>query len=202
MNDQIVIVGVGALGSHVALFTRNLDWPTKIIDFDRIEQKNVLSQFHTKMGVGKNKAQALQQAMRGMFGVPIEIAPFKLAEDNAAQLLGDHKSTSLIVDCLDNATTRKIVKLHSNRHGIPVLHCALAAGGNFGRLVWNEHDFVIDEGLEGADTCEDGEQLPFIAAMSAMAAVAIQDFLGSGTMRSYQMSPNSLIPLHITSEDR
>ena len=43
----VVIVGVGALGSHVALLGRNWGVQLKLVDFDRIEQKNTQAQFHS-----------------------------------------------------------------------------------------------------------------------------------------------------------
>ena len=59
---KIVIVGVGALGSHLVLLGRNWSARFVVIDDDRVEQKNTQSQFHSRMGVGRNKAQAMQQA--------------------------------------------------------------------------------------------------------------------------------------------
>src|SRR5690606_29175647 len=86
---RVVVVGVGALGSHVVQLGRSLPVQWKVIDDDRIEAKNLLAQFHTRLGVGKNKAQALQQAMQGMFGVKIEAIPHRLTADNTEALLGD-----------------------------------------------------------------------------------------------------------------
>ena len=68
---MIVIVGVGALGSHLVQFMRNEKIEIKIIDFDRVEQKNVMSQFHGKPGVGKSKVDALKQAMDFFFKTSI-----------------------------------------------------------------------------------------------------------------------------------
>ena len=65
---RLVVVGVGALGSHVVLLGRN--WPVRfvVVDFDRVEQKNVLSQFHSRKAVGKSKAQSVQQTAQFLFG--------------------------------------------------------------------------------------------------------------------------------------
>ena len=56
---MIVITGVGALGSHLVQFIRNEKTAIRVVDFDRVEQKNVLSQFYGRPGVGKNKVLAL-----------------------------------------------------------------------------------------------------------------------------------------------
>ena len=98
---KVTIVGVGALGSHVVQLLRSVkDITLFAIDFDRVEQKNVMSQFHGKPSVGRLKTEALQQSMNFLFGVKINVASHKLTKDNAKELLG---GASLIVDCLDNA---------------------------------------------------------------------------------------------------
>ena len=76
--SKLVIVGVGALGSHLALLLRNAGVPLVLVDFDRVEAKNTMSQFHTRMGLGRNKAQALQQSLKGLFGLDATAIPHRL----------------------------------------------------------------------------------------------------------------------------
>lgn len=186
---KITIVGVGALGSHVALFLRN-EAELKVIDFDRVDRKNVLAQFHGIPGVGKNKVQALQQAMQFLFGLKIGGIQHKLTKDNEVQLLAD---ADLIIDCLDNAAAREIVQGFARQSKIPCLHGALAADGAYGRVVWDEN-FVIDsEGSGGAATCEGGEHLPFIAMVSALLARAAQEFVTKGKKIGFEVYPGGVI---------
>lgn len=185
---SIVIVGVGALGSHVVQFLRNVEATLRVIDFDRVEQKNVLSQFHSKASVTKSKVLGLQQTMNFLFGVKIEITPHKLVAENASTILkGD-----LIIDCLDNGEARRIVQNYARTTSTPCLHGALAADGGFGRVVWDEN-FKIDEASGTGATCEDGAHLPFIAITSAHLAYAAQEFLLSGVQRGYQVHPGGVI---------
>lgn len=179
---KVTIVGVGALGSHVALFLRN-EAELKLIDFDRVEQKNTLSQFYGKPGLGKNKALALKDLLSFLFGVKAEGIPHKYTEDNRWALL---KGAELIIDCLDNGASRRLVQASSS--GIPVLHGALAADGAFGRVIWDE-DFIVDEGAAGAPTCEGGEHLPFIALVAAHMAQAAKIFLTRDKRVGYQLHP-------------
>lgn len=186
---KVVIVGVGALGSHVALLLRN-EAMIRAVDFDRVETKNTLSQFHGKPHVGKNKAQALQQSFQFLFGLKVEVIQHRLIEDNAkAVLLG----ADLVIDCLDNAASREIVQRFARTSKVPCLHGALAANGAFGRVVWDER-FVIDtEDGAGAPTCEGGEHLPFIAVVSALIAKSAQDFLKKGRQIGFEVSPSGVI---------
>lgn len=191
---RVVVVGVGALGSHVVQLGRSLPVQWKVIDFDRIEAKNVLAQFHTRMGVGKNKAQALQQAMQGMFGVKIDAVPHRLSADNSEVLLGD---ADLVVDCLDNAEARTLVQQFVRARGIACVHGALAPGGELGRVVW-DHLFVIDsEDTPGQQTCEGGEHLAFIAQTAATLAQAIAIYVGDRRQISTQLLPTQSIVLDI-----
>ena len=195
---RVVVVGVGALGSHVVQLGRSLPVQWKVIDYDRIEAKNLLAQFHTRMGVGKNKAQALQQAMQGMFGVKIDAIPHRLTADNTEALLGD---ADLVVDCLDNAEARTLVQQFVRARGIACLHGALAPGGELGRVVW-DHLFVIDgEDTPGQETCEGGEHLAFIAQTAATLAQAIALYVGDRRQISTQLLPTLSMVLDIREAD-
>jgi predicted ThiF/HesA family dinucleotide-utilizing enzyme len=189
-TKKVVIVGVGALGSHVVMFLRNAGATLKCVDFDRVDQKNVASQFHTKMGVGKSKVEALKQTMLGLFSIKIEGVPHKLTEDNAKELLG---GADLVVDCLDNAPSREVVQEFVRAAGIPCLHGALDAEGSFGRAAWDEV-FRIDSGsLPGTATCEDGGFLPFIAVVASYIAFAANVFLTTGDKIGFEITPGGSI---------
>jgi molybdopterin-synthase adenylyltransferase len=179
----IIIVGVGALGSHVVQLLRNLDATLKIIDFDRVETKNVASQFHAKTSVGKGKVQALQQTMNFLWGLKVTGVPHKLTSDNESQLLS---GADLIIDCLDNGEARRLVQNFARRSSTPCLHGALAADGAFGRVIWDEDFKIDDEAGVGAATCENGEHLPFIAIVSAYLAHSVRVFLTDGRKLGWQ----------------
>lgn len=189
---RVAVVGAGALGSHLVLLVRNLGATIRVIDFDRVEQKNVLSQFHGRPSVGKPKALALAQAMSFMYGTRIETNTNRLTTDNVESLIGGH---DLVVDCLDNGASRKVVQDFVRARGVPCLHGALAADGGFGRSVWDEQ-FVIDfEPGAGAPTCEDGEHLPFVALTASYMARSVQEFARSGRKVGFQVSPQGATPL-------
>jgi len=186
---RIVVVGVGALGSHLVLLGRN--WPAQfvLVDHDRVEQKNTASQFHSRMGVGRNKAQAMQQAMQGLFGLRLEAVPHKLTADNAARLLD---GAALVVDCVDNAEARRVISQTVRAAGVPCLHGAVAADGSYARVMWDAA-FSPDEGAEGVATCEDGEHLPFVAFVAARMADAVQRFLKDGEQISSHLHPGGIL---------
>ncbi len=186
MTKNITVVGVGALGSHVVQFLRSEDVAIRAIDFDRVEQKNVYSQFHSKPGVGKKKVASLAQSMQMLFGAKIKTISHKLSKDNQDALLGG----DLVIDCLDNATSRSLVQEWVRKHNVPCLHGALAPDGSFGRVVWDENFAIDSEGEPGSATCESGEFLPFIAITSAYLARAAQEFFLDNRRVGYEVSPS------------
>jgi molybdopterin/thiamine biosynthesis adenylyltransferase len=187
---MITIVGAGALGSHVALFLRN-EAELQIVDFDRVEQKNILAQFHTKMGLRKNKAVALSNTMMGLWGTKVDTVPHKLAKDNVSSVLMD---SDLIIDCTDNIAAREVVHEYWDEYAVPTLHGCLGADGTFARVVWADI-FAPDAEFGDGATCEDGEHLPFISYVSSIMAMVAQDFLKNGRARSYQITPRGLVQI-------
>jgi len=183
---KITIIGVGALGSHLVQAIRNEDVALKIVDFDRVEFKNVASQFHFSKSVGKKKTDALKQAMQFCYGRKIEVVGNKLTSDNVEQLLA---GADLIIDCLDNGTARRLVQGYARAHEVACLHGALAADGGFGRVIWDEDFTIDDEAGAGDTTCEDGEFLPFIQIVSAYLALATQRFVKDGRKIGFSISP-------------
>lgn len=190
-QQLVVIVGLGALGSEVMQFARNWDARFKVVDFDRVEQKNTMSQMHTGMGVGRNKAEALAKLMQGLFKLRIKPLPRRLSDDNVAQLLG---GADLVVDCVDNGATRRLIQGFVRENDIPCIHGALSADGAFGRVVWDEHFQIDDENVVGEPTCEGGEHLPFITFAASIMATQIRDFLADGKQRNYNIHPGGTTP--------
>jgi len=187
---RIVVVGVGALGSHFTLLARNFDAKLTVVDFDRIESKNIMSQFHTKMGQGKNKAKALQQSMQGLFKTTIDVKPVRVTKDNIVQVLG---GASLIVDCTDNFEARVLLQEYCSKWGAPCIHGCLSADGTLARMIWTEHFTADEEGEEGQATCEDGANLPFHGIAAGMLAQIAQKYINTGVKQSYQMTPYSIL---------
>ena len=190
MARVVTIIGVGDLGSHLVQFLRGEDVKLKVIDFDRVEQRNIWSQFHGKPHVGKLKVEAIFQTMKFLYGTQILKVSNKVTKDNVNPVLAD---ADLIVDCLDNGEARRLVQDYARARERACIHGALAADGAFGRVVWDA-DFVIDdESTEGAATCEGGEFLPFIAITSAYLARAVQVFLKDGKKVGYTISNSGAI---------
>jgi hypothetical protein len=185
VTKRIVICGVGALGSTCVQFCRNFEAELRLVDFDRVETKNLAAQWFVKQSLGKNKAEAARLQLANFYGAKAEALNVRLAATNAAQLLA---GCTLAVDCFDNADSRLVLSESARAANVPLLHGALAADGTFGLVRWDERFTADREDTPGQATCEGGEHLPMIGLVGATLARAIQDFLKSGARHDYLVS--------------
>ncbi|HUJ61020.1 MAG TPA: ThiF family adenylyltransferase [Kofleriaceae bacterium] len=187
---RVVVCGIGALGSTAVQYCRNLDAALRLVDFDRVESKNLAAQWFVKQSVGKNKAEAARLQLANFYGGKAEAIGQRLGAHNAAQLLAD---CGLAVDCFDNADSRIALATAARVAGVPLIHGALAADGTFGLVRWDERFTVDREDAPGQPTCEGGEHLPLIGLCGATLARAIQDFVTAGARRDYMISLSGVV---------
>src|SRR5205807_80933 len=109
---RIVFCGVGALGSTAATLCRNLEATLALVDFDRVESKNVLAQAYVKQSIGKNKAEALKLQLANFYGVKAEAYGVRVTAESVEALCG---TADLIVDCFDNAKSRLVLSEFARR---------------------------------------------------------------------------------------
>jgi molybdopterin-synthase adenylyltransferase len=188
---RVVFCGVGALGSTAAVLCRNLKAELGLVDFDRVESKNLLAQAYVKQSVGKNKADALKLQLQNFHGVRAEAFGVRLVEGNVAALCG---AADLIVDCFDNQASRQVLSAYARAAGKPLVHAAISGDGTFGLVRWDERFAADAEDQEGQATCEGGEHLPFIGQVAAALARVIQDFLSDGARRDVMISLQAVTP--------
>lgn len=177
---RLIFCGIGALGSNAVVACRNLEARLVLVDFDRVESKNCLSQAFVKPSVGKNKADALKLQLANFWGVKAEAFGVRLDENNVATLCG---SGDLVVDAFDNAKSRRVLSAWAKSAKRPLVHAAVSADGTFGLVRWDERFVADEEGAPGQATCEGGEHLPLIALVASTLARTVQDFVAHGTRR-------------------
>src|ERR1051325_11238725 len=121
---KILFCGGGALGSHGLFLARDLEHELAVIDFDRVETKNLASQWFVKQMVGKNKATALKIQLLNFYDVKLQDYTVKLTALNADAILA---GTELLVDCFDNAESCKLLQDYARAKNRPCVHAGLAA---------------------------------------------------------------------------
>jgi molybdopterin/thiamine biosynthesis adenylyltransferase len=182
---RVVICGVGALGSTAAVLCRSLEVELRLVDFDRVESKNLGAQAFVKQSLGRNKAEACKLQLLNFWGVKAEALSVRLGAENVAAICA---GADLAVDCFDNRASREVLSAHARAVGLPLVHAALSADGSFGMVRWDERFTADAEDHAGQATCEGGEHLPFIGVVGAALARTIQDFVRHGRRRDSMVS--------------
>ncbi|MCK5291830.1 MAG: ThiF family adenylyltransferase [Thermoplasmata archaeon] len=130
-NIHIFVIGCGGNGGYlvpqvmryVRSFTNKQDIPTPagrqtpqkfnmditLIDGDTIEEKNLIRQNFIKPDVGKNKARVMAERYGRAFGLEVGIVERYLNMDLAADLIATKTGSVIILGCVDNNATRKII---------------------------------------------------------------------------------------------
>lgn len=191
MSARIVFCGVGAIGSHAAVLCRNLDAKLVFVDFDRVESKNLLAQAFVRPSLQKNKADALKLQLLNFHGIATEAFGVRLGPENADVLLA---KADLVVDCFDNAKSRRVLSEHARRTGTALVHAGISGDGTFGLVRWDERFTADEESHEGEATCEGGAHLPLLGAIASALARVIQDFLASKEKRDVMVTLKASTP--------
>ena len=128
-HPLVIIIGLGGVGSHTAnLLLRGGVRRLRLIDFDQVTLSSLnRNATAVRADVGTPKVVALrEQMLRVAPSAQIEaiVALFDAAA--APRLLAGEPA--LVVDCIDDLTTKAALLGYCVRKGLPVL-CALGAGG-------------------------------------------------------------------------
>lgn len=106
----------------------------KVIDRDRIEERNLSTQPYYRSDIGAFKAKILANHLYRALGLKVDSHSKELTAANASQLLS---KSGLVVDTFDNSIARQAIKDYCATASIPCLHVGLAA--DYAEVIWNEY---------------------------------------------------------------
>ena len=122
---KVFIAGAGGLGSPVAIYLAAAGIGTlRIADHDTVELSNLNRQvLHWEENIGGEKVASAAAKLK-KFNPTIRVEPIveTITEANAAGLVGD---ADVIVDALDNLTTRYLLNRTAIKKNIPFFHGAV-----------------------------------------------------------------------------
>jgi molybdopterin/thiamine biosynthesis adenylyltransferase len=134
-NFFITICGAGALGANLCEnLARSGFGQLRIIDKDRIEERNLSTQPYFRTDVGAQKAKILANNLYRALGIKIDSKTEELTGSNVGKLL---TGSQLVVDVFDNSKSRQIVKDFCMENNLDCLHVGLA--GSYAEVIWNEY---------------------------------------------------------------
>jgi len=119
---QVLLIGAGAIGSHVALaLVRKGIGCLDILDDDQVELPNLTRQLFSVKNIGKNKAVCLAKILskQGFFQSTIRSYPYRWQEALEMRLDLTHYST--IICAVDNNPTRLSAAKFCLAHKIPLV---------------------------------------------------------------------------------
>lgn len=124
-QSRVLLVGVGGLGSPIALYLAGAGVGTLgLVDDDVVSLSNLQRQvLYTEPEIGLPKAeQALHRLHALNAGIHIDAYPCRLNADNAARLIADY---DIVVDGCDNFATRYLIDDTCRTLGKPYVYGAI-----------------------------------------------------------------------------
>jgi len=121
----VVIAGCGGLGSVVATYLACAGVGfLRLVDFDRVDPSNLNRQFlHWPEDIGKQKCISFKEKIAAInLEVAVEAVSSVIQDDLTEEIIGD---ADLIVDALDNFSTRFILNNAAVKKNIPLIHGAV-----------------------------------------------------------------------------
>lgn len=132
---SITICGAGALGANLCeSLARSGFNQLRVIDRDRVEERNLSTQPYFRSDIGSQKAKILSNNLYRALGIKIDGLAEELTASNTKKLLAKNK---LVVDVFDNSKSRQVVKDFCELSKVDCLHIGLAE--NYAEVIWNEH---------------------------------------------------------------
>ena len=182
----ITVCGAGALGANLTeSLTRQGCGKLRVIDRDRVEERNLGTQPYYRSDIGAAKARMLANSLYRALGVAVEGKSEELTALNAGKLLA---GASLVVDAFDNSVARQAVKDACKRDGIPCLHVGMA--GAYAEVIWNEIYRVPSPAHD--DVCDYPLARNLVTLAVAVASEVIVEFVANGVRRSYTVTLGDL----------
>lgn len=173
LDSRVLIVGVGGLGSPVAMYLAAAGVSNLIlVDFDQVELSNLQRQIvHDTSQLGQDKVISAKKKLE-------RLNPnVKITTINQKLSLEDF-NVDVVVDCSDNFATRFMVNKACIENGIPLVSgAALRWGGQV--AVFNNkngpcYQCLYDNIEEQAETCsESGIIAPLVGIIGSIQALEV-----------------------------
>ena len=125
-RSSVFIAGVGGLGSPVALYLAAAGVGSlRLCDSGRLEQSNLNRQvLYVSDDIGLLKAEISKMHIYRLNpDIETVALPETIQENTVVELVGE---ADLIVDCLDNFTSRYVLNRYSVQRGIPMIYAGIS----------------------------------------------------------------------------
>lgn len=178
--QSVTVCGAGALGANITESLARMGFQSlRVIDRDRVEERNLSTQPFYRTDTGAQKAKILSNYLYRALCVQVEARAEELTKKNARKLL-----RGLVVDAFDNSLSREAVKTAALKMNLPCLHVGLAAG--YAEVIWNECYRVPSAAQD--DVCDYPLARNLVTLAVAVACEAIAAYVSEERRESYTIT--------------
>lgn len=181
-NFPVTICGAGALGANLCeSLARTGFVHLRIIDRDRIEERNLSTQPYFRSDIGTQKAKIVANNLYRALTTKIDARMEELNINNVSKLLNESR---LVVDVFDNSKSRQIVKDYCQANNLACLHVGLA--GDYAEVIWNEVYKVPSPSQD--DICDYPLARNLVMLAVAVASETIINFIDKGKKENFTIT--------------
>ncbi len=196
LDASVLIVGLGGLGSPAALYLAASGvGRLRLVDADRVELSNLQRQIiHAQARIGEFKAESAAAGV-GALNPEVDVEAFASQAD-AALLDRLVPGVDLVLDCCDNAASRRVINATTRRHRVPLVSAA-AIGWEGQLAVFDSREpgaacyecLYPDAGDDPAAACaHSGIAAPVVGTMGVLQALQALKFIcGAGTVTAGEL---------------
>ena len=185
---MILIAGIGAIGSYLTLFLARPEYELLLWDDDRVEEENIATSAFMEHHVGGYKAIIASEMAAGKGCA----AQYRTSTLEYLGELSDSEldSIQLLVDCFDNAPSRR--KL-TGFMAIPTIHIGVSEE-NSGSVIWDDCYQLPEDGYERGfnPVCTHDLNRRVLRMVADAAAGVVEDFIESGIKRNVSLTPRKV----------
>ena len=182
----VTVCGAGALGGNVTeSLARGGYRKLRLVDRDRVEERNLSTQPYYRSDVGAPKARVLAGALYRALGVEVDAQVAELDDRNAGKLVA---GSDLVIDTFDNSTSRRAVSEACRAAMLPCLHIGLAA--DYAEIIWDELYRVPSARQD--DVCDYPLARNLVTLAVAVGCEVTTGFVRDGSRRSYTITLGDL----------
>lgn len=179
-EQSVTVCGAGALGANITEgLARSGFRRLRVIDRDRVEERNLSTQPFQRSDIGAFKAKILANTLYRAVGAEVEARAVELNEKNAPELL-----KGLVVDAFDNSVARRAVKEFCTGAKLACLHAGMADG--YAEVIWNEHYRVPSEAQD--DICDYPLARNLVMLTVAVACEVLTAYVATGKRESFTLT--------------
>lgn len=179
-EQPVTVCGAGALGANITeSLARSGFARLRVIDRDRVEERNLSTQPFYRADIGAHKAKILANSLYRAVGAGVEARAVELRNDNARKLLD-----GVVVDAFDNSASRAAVKAACDEANLPCLHVGLANG--YAEVIWNESYRVPSPAQD--DVCDYPLARNLVMLAAAVACEVITRYVATGERESFTIT--------------